>query len=58
MPEIEIRPANAADITALVGIDHDYVSDHVWQMEIQQDSGPGAADYRIDIHFRQVQLPR
>jgi ribosomal protein S18 acetylase RimI-like enzyme len=53
MPEIEIRPAIAEDIPVLVGIEHDYTSDYVWQMEIQQpDEG------QIGVSFRQVRLPR
>ena len=52
MPEIEIRPAVQQDIPVLVSLDHDYVSDHVWQMDISQDE----KDMRIN--FRQIQLPR
>jgi GNAT superfamily N-acetyltransferase len=52
MPEIEIRPATYQDIPILISLDHDYVSDHVWQMDISQDE----KDVRID--FRQIQLPR
>ncbi len=52
MPEIQIRNANAADIPLLVEIDHNYVSDHVWQMEIQ------AQDEQVNILFRQIHLPR
>jgi GNAT superfamily N-acetyltransferase len=58
MPEIEIRPPTAADIPKLVEMDHDYVSDHVWQMEVQQDSGPKPTDLRVEIIFRQLKLPR
>ena len=58
MPEIEIRPPTSADIPKLVEIDHDYVSDHVWQMEVQQDSGPKPTDLRVEISFRQLKLPR
>jgi len=53
MPEIEIRPAQAEDIPYLVQIDHDFVSDYVWQMDIQHsDEG------QISVQFRQVRLPR
>jgi GNAT superfamily N-acetyltransferase len=52
MPEIEIRPAVAQDIPVLISLDHDYVSDHVWQMDITQD------DKEMRIDFRQIQLPR
>ncbi len=53
MPEIEIRPAEAADIPKLVQIDHDYVSDYVWQMDVNQTD-----DDQIFVNFRQVHLPR
>jgi GNAT superfamily N-acetyltransferase len=58
MPEIEIRPATAFDIPKLIEMDHDYVSDHVWQMEVQQESGQKPSDSQINIIFRQLQLPR
>jgi len=53
MPEIEIRPAKAEDIPVLVNLDHDYVSDYVWQMDVHQTE-----DNQIDVSFRQVHLPR
>lgn len=52
MPEIEIRPATSADLPALIAIDHNYMSDYVWQMERVQEDG------RLDISFREVRLPR
>ncbi|HUV26238.1 MAG: GNAT family N-acetyltransferase [Anaerolineales bacterium] len=52
MPEIEIRPAKAEDIEALIKIDHSYTSDHVWQMDPQFISG------NIGAAFREVRLPR
>lgn len=52
MPEIEIRPAVAQDIPILIGLDHDYVSDHVWQMDISQE------EREVRVNFRQIQLPR
>ena len=58
MPEIEIRPPTAADIPKLVEIDHDYVSDHVWQMEVQHETGQKPSDLRVEIIFRQLKLPR
>lgn len=56
MPEIQIRPATAEDIPLLVALDHDYVSDYVWQMDVQQ-----AEDGQlplVGVNFRQVRLPR
>jgi ribosomal protein S18 acetylase RimI-like enzyme len=52
MPEIEIRPAVAEDIPALLDIDHNYSSDYVWQMEYQAEDG------RVGVSFREVRLPR
>jgi len=52
MPEIEIRPAIATDIHALMEIEHNYSSDHVWQMELKHDGGD------TNINFHQIQLPR
>jgi GNAT superfamily N-acetyltransferase len=52
MPEIEIRPAAAEDIPALIALDHNYSSDFVWQMEIQPEEN------RVEISFREIRLPR
>ena len=53
MPEIEIRPAVATDIPILIELDHNYMTDFVWQMELQaQDEG------QIQIGFRDIRLPR
>lgn len=53
MPEIQIRSAQAADIEALIAIDHNYSTDYVWQMEVQQPD-----ENEISVRFRQVRLPR
>jgi GNAT superfamily N-acetyltransferase len=52
MPEIEIRSAIASDIHALTDLEHNYSSDHVWQMDFRQDVG------EITIVFREIRLPR
>ena len=52
MPEIEIRPATADDIHALMAMDHNYASDYVWQMDLQRE------DSQIKISFRETKLPR
>ncbi len=52
MPEIQIRPAEVEDIPTLISIDHDYVSDHAWQMDIVNEEG------QVSINFRQIHLPR
>lgn len=58
MPEIEIRPATSTDLAKVREIDHDYVSDHVWQMSIQKDVGASPADVQVSVIFHQLQLPR
>ncbi len=58
MPEIEIRPPTSAEIPKMVEIDHDYVSDHVWQMEVQHETGQKPSDLLVEIIFRQLKLPR
>ncbi len=52
MPEIEIRPAIASDISALIALEHSYTSDHVWQMDFRREGNS------IRVIFREIQLPR
>ncbi|MFC1996846.1 GNAT family N-acetyltransferase [Chloroflexota bacterium] len=52
MPQIEIRPATPDDIPLLITLEHNYVSDYVWQIDLQQD------EHKTSIVFRQVKLPR
>jgi GNAT superfamily N-acetyltransferase len=54
MPEIQIRPAIAADIPLLIKLDHHNTSDHAWQIEFHPERDQG----QIMVHFRQVRLPR
>jgi len=54
MPKIEIRPAVAADIPVLIELDHDFSTDHVWQMELQDEHEPD----QIGVYFHKVRLPR
>ena len=54
MPEIEIRPAVAADISVLIELDHNFATDHVWQMEFL----PEHEQSQINVSFRKVRLPR
>lgn len=58
MPEIQIRPAAAEDIPALVSLEHNYVSDSVWQMEINRGAESGIEDNLVRVSFRQIRLPR
>jgi ribosomal protein S18 acetylase RimI-like enzyme len=59
MPEIQIRPVVASDIPALVGLDHHFSSNHIWQLELEVGRGedPAAEPIRA-VNFRQVRLPR
>lgn len=52
MPKIEIRPAVSDDIPALIALEHSFVSDYVWQMDLHRDEN------KTNIIFRQVKLPR
>jgi len=52
MPEIEIRPAISSDMPFLIALDHNYVSDFTWQMEVKSEES------RIGVNFRQIRLPR
>lgn len=52
MPEIEIRPALASDLSSLVKIEHTYQSLYVWQMDRIVEDG------QIVVNFRQTRLPR
>lgn len=52
MQRVSIRQAISSDITELVALDHDYSTDHVWQMALNRGSD------EISITFRQVRLPR
>ncbi|MGD8813358.1 MAG: GNAT family N-acetyltransferase [Anaerolineales bacterium] len=52
MAEIRIRQAVSSDILGLVGIDHAYSTDHVWQMATEENSTG------LGVMFREVRLPR
>lgn len=58
MPEIEIRPAIDKDIPLLAALDHNYVSDFVWQMEIRRDEAGLSEASQIQVGFREIRLPR
>lgn len=47
-----IRKAISSDIPTLMGLDHGYSTDHVWQMSLER----GATE--IGTIFREVRLPR
>jgi GNAT superfamily N-acetyltransferase len=54
MPEIQIRPALAADIPVLAALEHYYSSDYAWQMAFHHGREQG----QVMVNFRQVRLPR
>jgi GNAT superfamily N-acetyltransferase len=58
MPEIEIRPANEEDIPALISLEHNYVSDYAWQMEIRNAEIALGEEQNIQVGFREIHLPR
>ena len=52
MPEVQIRPAVAADLPILMALDHSCQTDYVWQMDVlHEESQAGAI-------FREIRLPR
>jgi ribosomal protein S18 acetylase RimI-like enzyme len=49
---MKIRPAELEDLEACLNLEHAYLTDHVWQMEVQEDAA------RVRVSFRTVRLPR
>lgn len=52
MPQVQVRPAQSADLATLTALDHSYTTENVWQMEAREE---GEAVY---VTFRNVRLPR
>ncbi|MCE9646394.1 MAG: GNAT family N-acetyltransferase [Chloroflexi bacterium] len=52
MPEIQLRPTVASDLSRLMGFDHSVTSESVWQLELRRDAG------QVSAVFREVRLPR
>ncbi len=52
MPEIQLRPTIATDLSRLMGFDHSINSEAVWQLDLRRESGQVAST------FREVRLPR
>src|SRR4030042_147945 len=52
MPELQIRPTIASDLSRLMGFDHSITSEAVWQLELRRENG------QINATFREVHLPR
>jgi len=54
MPNINIRPAIATDISELASIDHNYSSGYVWKMIIKSNKSLKS----VAVEFQEVPLPR
>ena len=52
MPEIQLRPTVASDLSRLMGFDHSITSESVWQLELRRETG------QVTVAFREVRLPR
>ena len=52
MPEIDLRPTIATDLSRLMAFDHSINSESVWQLELRKDAG------QVTSAFREVRLPR
>lgn len=52
MPEIQIRPTIANDLSRLIGLDHSTTSEAVWQLELRRETS------QVTASFREVRLPR
>jgi GNAT superfamily N-acetyltransferase len=49
---MNIRPAISTDIQKMISLDHDFATDHVWQMTID------VTEIQTQVSFREVRLPR
>lgn len=49
---MDVRLATLADLNACLSLEHDWVTDHVWQMKFHEVGD------RVDITFQTVRLPR
>jgi ribosomal protein S18 acetylase RimI-like enzyme len=47
-----VRPATLADMNACLFLDHNVVTDHVWQMQVQE------VESQVSVTFHTVRLPR
>ncbi len=52
MEGLAVRQAISTDIPALMALDHDYSTDHVWQMAVSRVTDEAG------VTFREVRLPR
>ncbi len=49
---MNIRPAISTDIPKMIALDHNYATDHVWQMTMD------LTETQTQVSFREVRLPR
>lgn len=49
---LEIRPAVAADLARLMGMNHTVSSDYVWQLDLRRENA------QVSASLREVRLPR
>lgn len=47
-----VRPAAESELNACLSLDHDSVTDHVWQMKVREESDS------VGVAFQTVRLPR
>jgi GNAT superfamily N-acetyltransferase len=52
MPDLNIRSAISTDIAKIISLDHNYITDHVWQLTLD------LTDIQTQVTFREVKLPR
>lgn len=52
MEDLTIRQAISTDISALISLDHNYSTDHVWQMAAHSEN------HELAVTFREIRLPR
>jgi ribosomal protein S18 acetylase RimI-like enzyme len=52
MTGVQVRPFVVADLPTMIGFDHSYHTDYVWQMDINSE------DNQINVSFREIRLPR
>ena len=49
---MDIHLASLSDLNACLVLDHDFVTDHVWQMKVHE------SEYQVNVTFDTIRLPR
>jgi len=52
MPEVHVRNLIMSDLPILVGLDHRYITDSVWQLQLQVEQN------RVNVNLKEIRLPR